>query len=266
MDFETYALKKEMTTEIPRFRSDLLERHIRSTDTVLDVGCGDGVHLDYMSHLTDRQRLYGTEISRIRTERVRAKGFRCAKVDSCSLPFDDGTFNVVTIFEVLEHLEPSDASFMLHEIYRVLSDEGVVIGSTPNYPTKLIYGHINGLLTLLRAPFKGLNAFARGPAPSSRNVEPTSAPIHLYDKLKSLFSDDPTHIYRLNFVRLERLAIESSFRAQLYRTIGNRPEPANSRNYLNLLSRKVAFVLKKVPAAHERVEHHDLVGTGIVRH
>lgn len=46
------------------------------------------------------------------------------------LPYQDGTFDVVTATEVIEHLE--DFRAILREIYRVLKPGGVCVLSTPN--------------------------------------------------------------------------------------------------------------------------------------
>lgn len=45
------------------------------------------------------------------------------------MTFVDNTFDVVFIFEVLEHVENPNSAF--NEIYRVLKDNGTLVGSTP---------------------------------------------------------------------------------------------------------------------------------------
>jgi SAM-dependent methyltransferase len=52
-------------------------------------------------------------------------------VERQKFPFDDGTFDLVTCFEVLEHLKCSPVP-MLKEIKRVLKAEGQLILTTPN--------------------------------------------------------------------------------------------------------------------------------------
>lgn len=224
MDFETYALHKQMTGPIPPFRSRLMDRYVGKDAKVLDVGCGDGIYLEYMSRLTVREALCGTEASQIRTDRVRARGFNCHKVDSCLLPFDAGTFDVVTLFEVIEHLKPEDAHVMLSEIRRVLKPGGVLIGSTPNYPAKRAYDWVHGIRGLV-------STYVR--RPKSRS------------SIRALFADDPTHVLRLTFDLLAQLGKETGFRASLYRTFRNGLQETKSGALSNILTHKIAFVFER---------------------
>ena len=50
--------------------------------------------------------------------------------DARRLPFADGTFDAVTLFDVLEHIRDDDAA--AHEALRVTRPNGVVLVSTPN--------------------------------------------------------------------------------------------------------------------------------------
>src|SRR6185503_14084510 len=55
------------------------------------------------------------------------------------LPFDVASFDLITAFELIEHLE--DWRAMLHEVRRVLDRAGMFIVSTPN---KLYYAAARG--------------------------------------------------------------------------------------------------------------------------
>ena len=52
------------------------------------------------------------------------------QADACELPFDDGVFDVVVATAVIEHVP--DAGKMIEECYRVLSENGLCIVTTPD--------------------------------------------------------------------------------------------------------------------------------------
>ncbi|MDB5719026.1 MAG: putative methyl transferase [Sphingomonas bacterium] len=55
---------------------------------------------------------------------------RFMTADACDLPFDDGTFDLVTMFDVLEHIP--DDSAAAREAMRVTKPGGIVLISTPD--------------------------------------------------------------------------------------------------------------------------------------
>jgi ubiquinone/menaquinone biosynthesis C-methylase UbiE len=91
---------------LPAWRAPQAERLVRSVKHVV------GVDYDHES-LTQHRNI---------SERVRA--------DITTLPFRDGSFDVVTANMVLEHVKDPDR--LLSEIFRVLAPGGVFIAHTPN--------------------------------------------------------------------------------------------------------------------------------------
>jgi SAM-dependent methyltransferase len=89
--------------------------YLRVGDHVLDLGCGNMVHTDRImraGHQTDwMDAAFGDDITQ-------------------PLPYADGTFDVVTLLDVLEHLEPRQA--VLAEIWRVLKPTGLLLVTGPN--------------------------------------------------------------------------------------------------------------------------------------
>lgn len=101
---------------------------------VLDAGSGEGYGVHLMAETA--ARVVGIDISRDAVEHARATygrqnlEFQVGSVDA--LPFEDGTFDVVVSFEVIEHLEPQLQAAFLREAQRVLKREGLLVISTPN--------------------------------------------------------------------------------------------------------------------------------------
>lgn len=100
-------------------------------ERLLDIGCGTG---EYTTALAERfARVDGIEI-----ERKRLEVFEQNKPDNVSLQlmsasqldFDDDTFDVVVMIEVLEHL--ADVPGALKEIQRVLKPGGSFYLTTPS--------------------------------------------------------------------------------------------------------------------------------------
>lgn len=61
------------------------------------------------------------------------------EADLQSIPVEDGYYDVITTFHVLEHIYPKDAKCVLQEMYRILKNKGHVIISIPykmNYPDR----------------------------------------------------------------------------------------------------------------------------------
>jgi ubiquinone/menaquinone biosynthesis C-methylase UbiE len=99
---------------------------------VLEVGCGEGVVLEYLAARTLAARFEGLELDARALGRARARCPRASLVrgDACALPFRDGTFDVVICLEVLEHLP--DPGRALREVRRV--SRGGCLLSVPHEP------------------------------------------------------------------------------------------------------------------------------------
>lgn len=95
---------------------------------VLDVGCGSGDRLDVF-----RKRgfdSYGVEVS-ASAEHARGKmGLDVVRSDLAGACFPDGFFDIVTLYNVLEHLhDPREA---LKEINRITKPGGYLVVQVPN--------------------------------------------------------------------------------------------------------------------------------------
>jgi ubiquinone/menaquinone biosynthesis C-methylase UbiE len=99
---------------------------------VLDAGCGAGYGAAHLAH--SAERVTGIDIS---SETIDDAGrqypipnLRFEVASASSMPFADESFDVVTAFEMIEHLE--DWNSFLTEAARVLAPGGVALISTPN--------------------------------------------------------------------------------------------------------------------------------------
>ena len=99
--------------------------------TVLDAGCGTGYGT---AEFVAASRVVGVDISAEAvahaTREFSRPGVHFLQGSCDSLPFADGSFDLVAAFEVIEHLERWEE--MLTEARRVLQPAGVLLVSTPN--------------------------------------------------------------------------------------------------------------------------------------
>lgn len=100
---------------------------IPKNSTVLDIGCGPSA--TFLKAIAPRIhqgfgvdfKVENTQIQNIKTAQFKFDG---------SLPFEDSSFDVVTMLAVLEHIEHE--AEILRETYRVLKQGGVLILTVPS--------------------------------------------------------------------------------------------------------------------------------------
>ena len=97
---------------------------------VLELGGGTG---EFARRLRDRGLMVTfADLSESNVERANAEGFETHRVDlNFPLPFDDCSFDGVTMLEVIEHIVAAER--LLAEVHRVLRPNGFVVLSTPNF-------------------------------------------------------------------------------------------------------------------------------------
>ncbi len=104
---------------------------------VLDAGCGLSIWLT--SNIESKIRYTGVDCQSEAIafcESVYShRDYRLA--DLYDLPFNDGTFDMVVMREVIEHLRMPDKA--VNEICRVLKPQGIFLLTTPNYGNPLLY-------------------------------------------------------------------------------------------------------------------------------
>ncbi len=122
---------------------------------VLDAGCGLGYGAYHLS-INGAREVIGIDISK---KNIANANSRFANANLCFLPmdvtkmsFEDRAFDIVTNFEVIEHIPYSSMKLFMKEAVRTLKGDGKFIISTPNreiysFGSKISKtpGHINEL-------------------------------------------------------------------------------------------------------------------------
>jgi len=92
---------------------------------VLDVGCGGGNLPKAIKHYRPDLEVWGTDLSQqaIRAANIEPDGARFLAAGGERLPFPDGYFDAVTMFDVLEHFP--DPKRALAEVRRLLRANGL---------------------------------------------------------------------------------------------------------------------------------------------
>ncbi|HEX8835155.1 MAG TPA: methyltransferase domain-containing protein [Abditibacteriaceae bacterium] len=130
---------------------------------LLDIGCGTGANLPMLhAFVGPAGALTGIDFSPLALEFARShpesKNADLQQADALNLPFDDNSFDIVTMLDVLEHL--SDDERALQEVRRVLRPGGVYVWSVPAYQ-KLWSAHDEALHHFRRYEYHGLRCLLR---------------------------------------------------------------------------------------------------------
>jgi methionine biosynthesis protein MetW len=106
-DYDEYWQHRVPGAIQPRFQ--IIAGHLRSGESVLDVGCGDGAMIDYFFR-TKGVRGIGIDISAVAVGNAKKRGVdaRVQTLTDFSKQLDQNTFDHVVISEVLEHLVDSE--------------------------------------------------------------------------------------------------------------------------------------------------------------
>ena len=108
------------------------EKFIRNK-SVLDCGCGGGYGSDYFAR-KKAKKVIGVDLSARAIDNAKIffkrDNLQFMEMDITHLSFRDCTFDLITSFQVIEHLK--DYQKHLSEVKRVLKPGGIFITSTPN--------------------------------------------------------------------------------------------------------------------------------------
>lgn len=156
-DFEAYADFKRFNANVAdTWVTAFLEARQRlgqspQTIRLLDYGCGDGKYFAYLTGAAGLrpEHVHGLEVSARRVQRCRELGWMKAQlldIGNSTLPYDDASFDLVNMMEVIEHIPRARIGTVLGELRRLLRPGGFMLISTPNYPVKRFYDFSDALL------------------------------------------------------------------------------------------------------------------------
>lgn len=107
----------------------------RSTNRILDVGCGIGYFLDQAKKRG--WEVYGTEYTEEAVSICQSKGISMQKGKLEPSNYESGFFDIITSFEVLEHINNPQEE--LQNFHTILRKGGLVYLTTPNFNSLLRY-------------------------------------------------------------------------------------------------------------------------------
>jgi len=118
-----YHLVKQYTLSQ---KEKLISSYVKNKGNLLDIGAGTG---DFLAHAKSKKwEVVGIEPSQKAKELAQKKGV--SFVDNTE-ELSDNSFDVITMFHVLEHVEDLDKQ--LSELKRISKPNGIIIVAVPNY-------------------------------------------------------------------------------------------------------------------------------------
>lgn len=102
----------------------------QTTDlSILDIGCGAGNMIHHLSHYG---QVKGIDVDSRPVTQARLRGYDVDQFDATQpYPFDDHSFDLVTVFDIIEHVKADRA--ILEEAHRVLKPGGYIIITVPAF-------------------------------------------------------------------------------------------------------------------------------------
>lgn len=133
--FDKYGSRNPLYRRAVKGYFQRLEALLRKAPArrLLEVGCGEGFVSGWLKARINAEQVCGADLSApmLGDARRQYPGVLFAVANAYSLPFADGSFDLVLCLEMLEHLDrPQDA---LREVRRV--SKRLFIASVPNEPT-----------------------------------------------------------------------------------------------------------------------------------
>lgn len=101
-------------------------------NSILDIGCANGSFSVLLGKEINAKEIYGIDISEANVNEAIIRGCKALVLDieSGCIPFDDASFDLIYVGDVIEHLYNPDN--VLKEVHRLLTENGICIITMPN--------------------------------------------------------------------------------------------------------------------------------------
>ncbi|HEX7050670.1 MAG TPA: class I SAM-dependent methyltransferase [Longimicrobiales bacterium] len=130
-DYDAYWIERRRAGYDPVMNRFVIgAKYIPSGASVVDVGCGTGMFLKYALERDPSLTVFGIDLSGEAVEITRSKGIPAARMDLLAGERPDERFDVVTAFEVIEHI--GDAEAFLAALGSICKPDGLILISIPN--------------------------------------------------------------------------------------------------------------------------------------
>lgn len=124
----------------------------KTIETILDVGCGNGVFLNYWKNFFSTKRAVGIEpsidgIKLVKKKWQKEKGLNFQSSFAHNLPFESDSFDVVTAWSVLHWIGRNEYLQSIGEMIRVCSKYLLIMDFVAKKNYRTPYSHAKGLYT-----------------------------------------------------------------------------------------------------------------------
>jgi 2-polyprenyl-3-methyl-5-hydroxy-6-metoxy-1,4-benzoquinol methylase len=180
---------------------------------ILDVGCADGVWLDYLKNMGFKN-LFGIEISFQLSEIARLKGYQIVNGDLSRNFFEDQTFDLIHIGDVIEHM--IDPAAMLSQLKNLLTRDGYIVITTPNMDS------LWSKITRLTSEVTGLPWSSLTPPHHQQNFTQKSLKLlieNLGFRVVSKYTSSHSIFYELGSLHLRRNFLKNKNVFNLFRLL-----------------------------------------------
>ncbi len=124
-----YVQRRKLKTVTAKVRLGAIKPDLSiNPPSILDIGCSIGATLLAAEQLG--WKATGVDVSKSAVNVCRQEGLNCHQVDGIALPFASESFDLITHWHVIEHVE--NVSEALNEWKRVLKPGGLMVLETPN--------------------------------------------------------------------------------------------------------------------------------------